>query len=234
MFANDSLDTLDFGRVSLAPMIQEGATACHAAAHAVLSYALGFGVESVSVGVTIGESEGQKTYTLRGEYRGNTARFNRLVPEGKDVAYSPIILSADVIRAGGPAAERKYYIEQGAPNSTLGASERDHDSIDGVGRALQFYGSRNPFAYRRLVWRQAQAALENETIRCAVTCLARELFDLFPETDDLVEHNGTMRGKEAVAIVRAVGVKPGILGFVAKNWTPTAPPSRRQRLASPI
>jgi hypothetical protein len=215
--ANDSLGAPNFKRVRLAPVICKGATACHEAAHAVLSYALGFGVESVSVGVTIGVRGGRKTYTLRGEYRGDTARFIRLIPAGEDVAYSPTILAADVVSAAGPAAEQRYYVEQGAPIDTFGASAGRYDRLDDVARGLPFYGSGKPLAYQRLVWRRAQAALENETIWCAVTCLARELFDLFPETDDLAEHGETMRGKEAVAIVRAAGVRPGILGYAVKN-----------------
>jgi len=169
------------------------------------------------VGVTIGVREGRKTYTLRGEYRGDMTRFNRLVPAGDDLAYSPSILAADVVSAAGPAAEQRYYVEQGALIDAFGASAGRYDHLDGVERGLPLYGSGKPLAYRRLVWRRARAALENETIWCAVTCLARELFDLFPETDDLAEHGETMRGKEAVAIVRAAGVRPGILGYAAKN-----------------
>ena len=215
--ANDSLDAPNFKRARFAPTICKGATACHEAAHAVLSYALGFGVESVSVGVTIGVREGRKTYTLRGEYRGDTARFNRLVPAGEDVAYSSSILAADVVSAAGPAAEQRFYVEQGAPIDAFGRNAGRYDQRDGVARGLPLYGSGKPLAYRRLIWRRAQAALENETIWCAVTCLARELFDLFAETDELVEHGEMMRGDEAVAIVRAAGVRPGILGYAAKN-----------------
>jgi hypothetical protein len=215
--ANGSLDAPNFRRVRLEPAICKGATACHEAAHAVLSYALGFGVESVSVGVTIGLREGRKTYTLRGEYRGDMARFNRLVPAGDDLAYSPGLLAADVVSAGGPAAEQRYYAEQGAPVAALGDGAGRYGRFDDVARSLPFYGSGKPVAYRRLVWRRAQAALENETIWCAVACLARELFDLFPETDDLAERGQTINGKEAVAIVREAGVRPGILGYAAKN-----------------
>jgi serine/threonine-protein kinase RsbW len=98
--ANGSLGAPNFRRVRLEPAICKGATACHEAAHAVLSYALGFGIESVSVGVTIGLREGRKTYTPRDEYRGDTTRFNRLIPAGDDLAYSPDLLAADVVSAG--------------------------------------------------------------------------------------------------------------------------------------
>jgi len=66
-------------------------------------------------------------------------------------------------------------------------------------------------AYRRLVWRRAQLALESPAIWGAVETLAMVLNELYwPDSEEVGEHECTMPGATARAIIRRAGVHPGI------------------------
>jgi len=66
-------------------------------------------------------------------------------------------------------------------------------------------------AYRRLVWRRAQLALESPAIWGAVETLAMVLNELYwPDSEEVGEHECTMPGATARAIIRRAGVHPGM------------------------
>lgn len=124
-------------------------------------------------------------------------------------------MAGGIASAAGPAAERKYYLQRKVPIRTLGATEGDHENIEKTAKGLELAG-RNRYAYQRLVWRQAQVALEHEKIWLAVNDLAFALNDNYwPMGKTLGEEIETMHGNMARAIMKRSGVFPGILGFVA-------------------
>jgi hypothetical protein len=66
-------------------------------------------------------------------------------------------------------------------------------------------------AYQEMVWRRAQLALENEAIWEAVSELAEYLNEFFwPEEEEVGEHERTMPGPMARAMIRRAGVEPGM------------------------
>ena len=206
MFADELSTLADTTEVLAAYHSERGALMHHEAAHAVFNYAVGFGASSISLRRTVDESGCAGKVELR--------RTPRLMVFKR--GYSRLMLANGVAVVAGPAAERKFCILAGAPIRTRGASESDHSQIDQTDAGLAHHAGRRDYAYRRLVWHKAQAALENPVIWGAVERLATELWSYYPdEVEESGEHTETMDAAKARKIIRSAGVKRGILGFIA-------------------
>jgi hypothetical protein len=220
MFAPESARAPDFSTFEF-----EEVLAFHEAGHAVAEYALGLGCPQISLTICISDDGEHQPRHLTACAGGNVLyggaassnkrtnrRVDRLMRRG---IFGPEVLAYGIATAAGPAAERKFCLANGLPLNILAASGSDHEIIDSVAMQLEEFGGRNRFAYRRMVWRRAQLALENETIWQAVSVLADALICDPRELDDPGVHPQAMPGATARAIMRRHGVFPGILGFTA-------------------
>jgi hypothetical protein len=202
----DSLAEQSFAEFGL--MAQAG---YHEAGHAVLQYALGAGPTLVQLKTTIKEdAAGDRSIAYGGvsfTAKKWHERANRYAVAGE---YHPVVVSLGIILAAGAAAERKYCLEAGAPVRVAFGSQNDCLNIDFIAERLEARG-RNPDAYRRLIWRRAQLALEEPEIWSAVNELAGWLNDCYwPTDDDVGVHEDSMPGRKARAIIKKAGVCRGM------------------------
>jgi hypothetical protein len=151
------------------------AAAYHEAGHAVAYYALGLGVEKVGLRtLVVQDGDNTKGVAYAGKcYATKTwnERLNRALRAGR---YCWEILAMGIGVAAGPAAERKCSLFNQHPLRSRYTAEDDRWLIDYAASRLFQYG-RNPDAFRRLVWRQAQVLLEDPIIWQAVDELAMNL-----------------------------------------------------------
>ena len=211
---------------------QREATQHHEAGHAVLMYALGLGCAGVSLTLeTKHLPDGSRTTAYSGcANRRKTwvSHVGRLINRGSLTAE---VIAEGVAFAAGAAAERKYRLSANVSLSMLGATESDHHRIEGVAKTLQFTGGHDRYAYEEMVWSRAQQALEIDVIWNAVEALAESL--RWPwEADEVGVFTETMAGPTARAIMRRLGVRPGILDsllVVTKDQmsSPRLAPARR-------
>jgi hypothetical protein len=190
----------------VAHMEQREATQFHEAGHAAIQYVLGLGISNIELGITKTIAEENEVYSYHGKSIQSKSVFTRLVRRLDKGDFCAEVLAHGIASAAGPAAERKYYLTRGAPIRTFMASEGDHVSIDYAAKNLERQG-RNRFAYRRLVWRRAQLALENETIWSAIEDLADILSHYFPLGEAVGTETETVPGATARAIMRRKGVR---------------------------
>jgi hypothetical protein len=186
----------------------------HESGHAVVQYALGLGCSAISLMITKVMRNGNELSYCHGSCASNRVTVRGIVSRIARGNINAGVLAHGIATAAGPAAERKYYLSQGLPFRMLSSTEADRNDIDGTDRKLASAG-RNRFAYRRLVWRRAQLALENEIIWNAVQEMADALKDYWPTGGTISMETGTMHGATARAKMRRTGVLPGVLGFVA-------------------
>jgi hypothetical protein len=191
--------------------MEMGATQYHEAGHAVLMYALGLGCTGVHLmEKTLRLPDGSLGVTYSGCVNGwktRVSRVHRLINRGSLTAE---VIADGVASAAGPAAERKYRLLAGVSLSMLGATEGDHRRIEGAAKRLQFIGGHDRYAYEEMVWSRAQQALEIDVIWNAVEALAEALEWPF-EADEVGVFTETMAGPTARAIMRRLGVRPGML-----------------------
>jgi hypothetical protein len=186
----------------------------HEGGHAVVQYALGLGCSEITLMITKAMRNGKELSYCHGLCASNKVTARGIVSQIERGNFNAGVLAHGIATAAGPAAERKYYLLQGLPFRMLSATEADRNGIDDADRKLASAG-RNRFAYRRLVWRQAQLALENKIIWNAVQEMTDALKNYWPTGGTIGTETGTMHGATARAKMRRVGVLPGILGFVA-------------------
>jgi hypothetical protein len=190
------------------------AAAHHEAGHAVVGYALGLGLPSVS---------------LRYIQQGRNTSFGGLVPCSKTWVDGLILellryrqsrpnnwrgraVSDAVSSAAGPAAERKFCIETETPLRLSRSAESDHERIDLLGKTM----GKARFALRRFAWRRAQLAIEHPAVWDAISEIAQWLDEAISCNDrcfdDDVLHgfSMTMAGATARSIARRNGVRPGL------------------------
>jgi hypothetical protein len=193
---------------------QREATAYHEAGHAVMHYALGLGCSGIELRVFVKKIEGELLGAYGGIARMNKESVRKITSKLRACEYGATLFAHGVAAASGPAAELKFCKLAGYPVRTLFGSAGDHREIENAGKSLQEAG-RSRYAYERLVWRQAQVAIDNRTVWEAVDRLATKLNDEYwAETSEepglFVE---TMPGSRARAIMRQAGVKPGMFGI---------------------
>jgi hypothetical protein len=190
-------------RLVYADLVHERrAVAYHEAGHAVLDYALGFDIERLSVGTTTytdcsrvfyGASQTKKLSFARIRCRVNAGRFH------------PDLLSFGIAIVAGPAAERKYRVRHKLPQTCFGAA-MDEKKICYVTNQLA-KNERSGWAFRRLVWRRAQLALEHPMVWSAVSALADHLWWNWRDDEDVGEHKYICPGARARSIIRGEGVR---------------------------
>lgn len=200
-----------------------GATCHREAGHVVLDYALGAGVGDIQLRVTnTPRPSGEGFEASHHGMVSHTKEFRERVENSlRHGSYDRTLLAYGVSAAAGPAAERKFCHSEGLAIRTRGGSDGDEHAIDKTCIALAMAG-RSPAAYRRLVWRWAQMALENKQIWEAVSELALQLEDYWP--DDPADNDigvksggasafGVMPSKAVEDTMRKAGAYPGILGW---------------------
>jgi len=208
MFASESSSKLNANIPQ--DRVAREAVAFHESGHAVLQYALGLGCSGITLIVTKVRRDWKELTYCSGMSASDEAVDQRLRAEIEHGRFNDGVIAHGVATAAGPAAERKYYLLNGLPFRMLGATRSDRNSIDSADVKLASAGRRR-FAYRRLVWRRAQLALENDAIWNAVEELAAALNNYWPAGKRLGEETGTMQGAVAQAIMRRAGVFPGFL-----------------------
>ena len=160
----------------LAHFLELQVVAHHEAGHAVVGYALGLGCTNVSLMSTV---------------RGDGIAYHGEAHQRRD-AVQRVNLR---MKAGLPRASCAGDIQRRGRRSALMGTGKDHESISNIAKRLEWIGGRNRDAFRRLVWRQAQLALEDESIWRAVGALAEALTDLWP--DDGGDNVATIPGATA-------------------------------------
>jgi hypothetical protein len=175
MFSNEPRQT--FGAWD--SVFELRATCFHEAAHAVVGYTFGERLFSAGVFVDREIRKGRRYETYGGEVRHGPSGVRRTVA----YPYRPMHFRIGVAVAAGPACERRYRYREGLPMRLLGASEGDHQLIDGIAKALEDRG-RDRWAYRRLVWYAAQRLLARDDVWGAVGEVADELFYAFADLED--------------------------------------------------
>lgn len=198
------------------------AVAFHESGHAVMQHALGLGCSGITLVITRVMRDWKELTYCSGTCASDEALDRRLRAEIEQGRFNDGVLAHGVATAAGPAAERKYYLLNGLPFRMLGAAGSDRNSIDSADVKLASAG-RKRFAYRRLVWRRAQLALENEFIWNAVQELANALKNYWPTGKRLGDETGTMQGAVAQAIMRRAGVFPGFLRAVPSDAVSSTP-----------
>lgn len=202
------------------------AVSFHESGHAVMQYALGLGCAGISV-ISSRIFRGERDLTFRsGMCAADEATDRRIRAQIELGQVNFDVLAHGIATAAGPAAERKYYLLHDLPFRMLGATGADRNSIDSTDRKLASTG-RKRFAYRRLVWRRAQLALENETIWSAIQQLADALKNYWPEMNKAGEESALMHGDRVQAFIRRSGVRPGFMKPPASHDidVAAAPPS---------
>ena len=182
----------------------------HEAAHAVMFYALGFGLVKVAlVRGEVPDFDGKFIVVsgVRCEERITKPVLRRIyagVLDDETVAWG-------VTSAAGPAAERKLRLVMGLPLGMKTYAKGDHANIMKVARVLGKAGH-DSRAYREEVWRQAQAAMEDPAVWNAVNALAGKLRRYWPTAEEVEAHGGwdigVMRGPRARQIIEQAGVRP--------------------------
>lgn len=186
------------------------AVSFHESGHAVLQYALGLGCAGISlISSRIGQGESERNFRS-GMCAADEATDRRIRAHIELGQFNADVLAHGIATAAGPAAERKYYLLHALPFRMLGATGADRHSIDSTDLKLASTG-RTRFAYRRLVWRQAQLALENETIWSAIQQLASALKNYWPAMSKPGEKSAIMHGDMVQALIRRSSVFPGFM-----------------------
>jgi hypothetical protein len=187
------------------------ATCHHEAGHAVVQYALGCGLPRIGMQTLISSlPNNSKGISYSGAVYVTDA-WNRQINQARELGeFGWHLQTLGIKSAAGPAAERKYWIANGIPVRTKETGERDRWLIDLTATSLLRSG-RNPDAYRRLIWRQAQLALEIPSIWQAVSDLARALDYYVPQDQEIGSHESIMSGSKARAHIRKSGVRFGML-----------------------
>jgi len=178
--------------------------ACHEAGHAVVSYALGLGCTGIVI-----ETEPD----LRAYAKSNKAASRRLSRRRSRGRFTADLLALGVVAAAGTAAHRRLFAEIGYSKGNIGSAD-DREIIDA---AAQFMGrdprSRfAPNAYRRLVWRLAQLAMEDPRIWGAVLNVMALTNDWLAKPQGTRSATKTMHGATLRAIARRAGVARGMFG----------------------
>jgi|ERR1700722_7031340 hypothetical protein len=188
----------------------------HEAGHAVLGYALGFGMTSIRLISDIAHDG--KSRRLSGESNGSVNsrdKINRLIRKG---TLDQRIVNRAIWTAAGPAAERKHSLLAGITPRQIAGSQGDHKVIETLRKEL-CYRIEPYFDIEEESWRRAQDALEIDAIWTAVQALANwldmpEAFD-----DEPGEHVKVYPGATVRAFFRDHGVRPGMLDDF---WPPFA------------
>lgn len=199
----------------------------HEAGHAVAGYALGLGCVRITVTTTYvadGWRQGGMVFypkRMRQAYATVGRRLRATAPTPADLR---ILVAVGIRAAAGMAAEREYArlwcipVKPAAALAGGTVSDSDHEFIDGVDKMLSCFHQRQPFAFQRLVWARAQAAMEHPSIWGAVEeigeAFGQGLVDEEHEDDeatgDTIASVQVMSGQRARAIMRRHGVFPGI------------------------
>ena len=187
------------------------ATAYHEAGHAVVQYALGWGIRDIGMRTRIvHDKDNEKGITYSGVCyvtHSCNARVNQALRRGQ---FCWDLLVLGIKAAAGPAAERKYCLSDDVPVRTRLTSEGDREQIDYAAFRLLRNG-RNPDAFRRLVWRQAQLILEDQIIWQTVSELAVNLQNFWPHENELGDYEEILDGRTARAWIQDSGVRAGML-----------------------
>jgi hypothetical protein len=190
--------------------IEYDALKYHEAGHAVLGYALGFGLtELVLHEDVVSIDDETNSYAIHGLCNGRVEardEINQLVRRG---ILNERVVNHALWSAAGPAAERKYNILQKIPPHQLRASEGDHQAISVIRNGL-CYRLDPYFDIEEEAWRRAQDALEIDVIWSAVDRLAGELE--MPCHDDVPgKYSEVYLGASVRAWLRRWGIRPGML-----------------------
>lgn len=182
----------------------------HEAGHAVCGYALGFGCNRIVMCETYLE-EGIRASCA---YFGAETPKRRVYADLKRGLYSTQLANYATTCAAGPAAERRFSIENGLALRTLGGAINDHEAIEAVGKRLSCVSDRSSNAFRRMIWHKAQKLIANPATWGAIRELATNLIELMP-LKAATEHNHSsyeiMKGAAARAIIRRAGIRPTTL-----------------------
>lgn len=205
MFSNEPL-----GAPSMSDEYNEMLATCvHEAAHAVVGYAFGEPLFSIGTWVHRERRDGGVSFSYGGEVRHGPAGQRRLV----DFPYRPMHFRLGVVYAAGPAAERRYLLQQGLPLRLLGHSTGDHLQIDCIGKALEDHG-RDRWAYRRLVWYAAQRLAGSEEFWSAINDVADDLSNEMLAIDEDETQMGTwwayIEPRDVYRACRRAGLKHGM------------------------
>jgi hypothetical protein len=184
--------------------------AYHEAGHAVLQFALGAGLSRLALRTSIVEAGDRPAIAYSGicfprrQFNAQVLRFLRRKEPHDTLVVHGVTLAA------GAAAEQKFCLSSDARMRTYAGSAQDHQHIYVVACMMDEIGQ-DGTAYQEMVWRRAQLALDNEAIWDAVSELAEYLDECFwPEAEDFGEHECTMPGPKARAVIRRAGVEPGM------------------------
>jgi hypothetical protein len=219
MFSNEPHLESENGKIGEL-FLEPAATGMHEAGHAVVGYALGWGCSFVSINLEYAESENCGLGVAYGGMAKHAKQDRRAMPQIRR-GYGPAMLTNGILTCAGPAAERKYRFLNGLPLRSLDTAGGDYAAVDGLARMLEQQGrSRGGYALKRLVWRLAQRAVDNEAIWAAISEIGEELAwritDVEAERGDdpkIGDRTETkMGGHQARAIMRGAGVAPGMLG----------------------
>lgn len=189
----------------LAHAYEREATCYHEAGHAVVGWWLGLGLTKASVYAAVGTApDGNPGYSYGGLVTFNArkaAALGRAIDAG---AYCREALVHGVVSCAGPAAEYRFRQDTGTPQRLLGGGHGDHHDVDAVGKRLEEFSDRGRFAYRRLVWRHAWAAVNRDDLWPAIVSMADALKWGFDEAEPekVAEHGFALEGRAASAIVR--------------------------------
>lgn len=188
----------------------ETEAACvHEAGHAVVGYAMGLGCTSVSITFNAFMDDGRLMVGIGGAARGAMragARDSASIKRGRPAGARAAGVRQAVFACAGPAAERRYRLEIGAPLRLLLASEGDHVDVDGIACTLEGRGIiPDGHDFRDDAWRDAQAWVDRPDIWTAINSLALALGDVAMWDGEPGTHTFTMPGCEARAIMRRAG-----------------------------
>ncbi|KAA9386902.1 hypothetical protein [Neorhizobium galegae] len=203
MFADEPLAEDSFS----AHYFEFEATCHHEAAHAVSEYVFGNSLEFVGVKTEyLTQPDGSIDVMVGGEVR----RIHRSARVCVNYDYRPMLFVVGVVAAAGPAGERRYRYERGAPMRLLGASEGDHLAIDTIGKSLERRG-RSRFAFRRHVWWHAQKLIAHDIVWRAISDIAKELSDTgITRGSEPDVHWRQLLPQDVYRICRRHGLKQGI------------------------
>jgi hypothetical protein len=184
--------------------------AYHEAGHAVLQFALDAGLSRIALRTSIVKAGDGPKIAYSGicfPRRQFNAQVLRLLDRKR---FHDSLIIHGVTSAAGPAAERKFCLSSDARLRTYAGSAEDHQHIFAVACMMDEIGQ-DGTAYQEMVWRRAQLAFENEAIWDAVNELALYLDECFwPEDEEYGEHECTMPGPKAHAVIRRAGVVRGM------------------------
>jgi hypothetical protein len=205
------------------------ALAFHEAGHAVCGYALGFGCSRIVMSEDIDETRAQAACAYFGARRAQRRVYAALRAGG----YSPLLARRAVVCAAGAAAERRFDLESALPLRTLSGAVDDHREIEAIAERLSSAAGRNPLAFRRMIWRQAQRMMMQPAVWRATQDLAARLAALLPApgaTPRASKCYATLEGAAARAIIRRAGVAPSVLPDEARTSAAVSLQARRETL----